>query len=105
MNGAEKVVKHLEMTQAVINHLGSNSLLVKSWSMTIIVAAMVLIGKQDIQSPYFSWCLFFPSWDFGRGYVHLFRVCSGLYEGIIKSMHPTRESREIRVPLSVSSGL
>jgi hypothetical protein len=67
MNGAEKVVKHLEMTQAVINHLGSNSLLVKSWSMTIIVAAMVLIGKQDIQSPYFSWCLFFPSWDFGRG--------------------------------------
>ena len=27
MNGTEKVVKHLEMTQAVINRLGSNSFL------------------------------------------------------------------------------
>ena len=33
MNGTEKVVKHLEMIQAVINRLGSNSFLVKSWSM------------------------------------------------------------------------
>ena len=41
MNGTEKVVEHLKMTQAVINRLGSNSFLVKSWSMTIIVAAMV----------------------------------------------------------------
>ena len=49
----EKVVKHLEMTQAVINRLGSNSFLVKSWSMTIIVAAMILIARQDIQNPYF----------------------------------------------------
>ena len=28
MNGTEKVVKHLEMTQAVINRLGRNSFLV-----------------------------------------------------------------------------
>lgn len=53
MNGTEKVVKHLEMTQAVINRLGSNSFLVKSWSMTIIVASMVLIAKHEIQNPDF----------------------------------------------------
>ena len=60
MNGTEKVVKHLEMIQAVINRLGSNSFLVKSWSMTIIVAAMILIAKQDIPSPYFVLTLTLP---------------------------------------------
>ena len=42
MNGTEKIVKHLEMIQAVINRLGNNSFLLKSWSMTVIVAAAVL---------------------------------------------------------------
>ena len=65
MNGTEKVVKHLEMTQAVINRLGSNSFLVKSWSMTIIVAAMVLIARQDIQNSYFVLVLILPASGFG----------------------------------------
>ena len=64
MNGTEKVVKHLEMTQAVINRLGSNSFLVKSWSMTIIVAAMVLIARQNIQDPYFVLVLILPAIGF-----------------------------------------
>ena len=60
MSGTEKVVKHLEMTQAVINRLGHNSFLLKSWSMTILVAAMVLIAKHDVQSPYFTLVLLIP---------------------------------------------
>lgn len=64
MNGTEKVVKHLEMTQAVINRLGSNSFLVKSWSMTVIVAAMVLIAKHEIQAPYFVLALILPAIGF-----------------------------------------
>ena len=60
MNGIEKVVKHLEMTQSVINRLGRNSFLLKSWSMTILVAAMVLIAKHDLQSPYFALLLLIP---------------------------------------------
>ena len=64
MNGTEKVVKHLEMIQAVINRLGSNSFLVKSWSMTIIVAAMVLIAKPDMQNAYFVLVLIFPAIGF-----------------------------------------
>ena len=48
MNGMEKVVKHLEMTQAIINRLGSNSFQLKGWSMTLIVAAMVLIARYDL---------------------------------------------------------
>lgn len=51
MNGMEKVVKHLEMTQAIINRLGSNSFLLKGWSMTVIVAAMILIAESDLRNP------------------------------------------------------
>lgn len=60
MDGTEKVVKHLEMTQAVINRLGSNSFLLKGWSMTIIVTAMVLIARHDIQHPRLILSLIIP---------------------------------------------
>ena len=53
MEGTEKVVEHLKMTQVVINRLANNCVLVKGWSMTIILAAMVFIAKHDIPSPYF----------------------------------------------------
>ena len=60
MSGTEKVVKHLKMTQAVINRLGRNSFLLKSWSMTILVAAMVLIVIENLQNQYFVLVLFLP---------------------------------------------
>ena len=60
MNGTEKVVKHLEMTQAIINRLGRNSFVLKSWSMTIIVAAMVLVAKPDVPNPYFILVFLIP---------------------------------------------
>lgn len=60
MGGTEKVVKHLEMTQAVINRLGSNSFLLKGWSMTIIVTAMVLIARHDTQNPCLILSLIIP---------------------------------------------
>lgn len=52
MDKQEKVVKHLEMTQGVINRLGSNSFLLKGWSMTIIAAAMVLVARVELDNPY-----------------------------------------------------
>ena len=60
MNGTEKVVKHLEMTQAVINRLGRNGFWIKSWSIILIVAGLVLITKQDIQNSYFVLVLILP---------------------------------------------
>lgn len=60
MNEMEKVVKHLEMIQNVINRMGRNSFLLKSWSMTIIVAAMVLIARHELQNPYLVLALFLP---------------------------------------------
>ena len=60
MNGIEKVVKHLEIIQTVINRLGSNSFQLKSWSMTLIVAAIVLIARYDVQNPCIILALIFP---------------------------------------------
>lgn len=60
MSGTEKVVKHLEITQVVINRLGRNSFLLKSWSMTILIAAMVLIAKENLQNQYSVLTLFLP---------------------------------------------
>ena len=60
MGNEEKVIKHLEMTQAVINRLGSNSFLLKGWSMTVIVAIMVLITRYDMQNPCIVLAVLFP---------------------------------------------
>ncbi len=60
MNGTEKVIKHLEMIQAIINRLGSHSFLLKGWSMTVIVATMVLIARYDVQSPCIVLAVLFP---------------------------------------------
>ena len=60
MNGQEKVIKHLEMTQGVINRLGGNSFLLKSWSMTALVVAMVLMARQDAPNPYLALTLIVP---------------------------------------------
>lgn len=60
MDNGEKIIKHLEMTQAVINRLGSNSFLLKGWSMTVIVTTMVLIARYDMQNPYIVLAVMFP---------------------------------------------
>ena len=60
MDNGEKVIKHLEMTQAIINRLGSNSFLLKGWSMTVIVTTMVLIARYDAQNPLIVLAVMFP---------------------------------------------
>ncbi len=56
----DHVVKHLEMIQGIVNRLGSNSFQLKGWSMTLIVAAVVLIARFDLQSPYIILVLVLP---------------------------------------------
>lgn len=50
MNGTEKVVEHLKIIQSVVDRLGRNSLWTKTWSLTLIVAAMLLIIIDDVQN-------------------------------------------------------
>ena len=52
MEKDERVIKHLEMIQGVVNRLGSNSFMLKGWSMTIIAAAIILISRYGLQNPF-----------------------------------------------------
>ena len=54
MNDTEKVVEHLKMIQAAIDHLGRNSLWIKTWSLSLIVAALILIAIHYVHRPHFS---------------------------------------------------
>ena len=54
MDGTEKVVEHLKMIQAVIDRLGRNSLWIKTWRLSLIVTATILIAIHYVHLPYFS---------------------------------------------------
>lgn len=82
MNGTEKVVKHLEMTQAVINRLGRNGFWIKSWSIILTVAAIVLIAKQDIQNPDFILGLIPGFWILDGYFLRQERLFRQVYDEI-----------------------
>ena len=85
MHDTEKVLEHLKIIQGVINRLGNNSFLVKGWSMTIIVAAMVLIAKEDVENAYFVLGLIFPVlgfWILDGYFIRQERLFRHLYNEI-----------------------
>ena len=52
MEDKAQVIKHLEMIQGVVNRLGHDSFLVKSWSMGILAAGIIFIARSEMQSGY-----------------------------------------------------
>ena len=42
MNNSEKVVKHLEMIQGVVNRLGENSFKIKGWSIILLFVSGII---------------------------------------------------------------
>ncbi|RKU19035.1 hypothetical protein C6501_01815 [Candidatus Poribacteria bacterium] len=50
MNGTEKVVKHLEMIQAVIKRMAINSLFVKGASLLLVITSQVLFVSMVLSS-------------------------------------------------------
>ena len=51
MDGTEKVLEHLKMTQAIIDRLNRNSFWVKTLSVALIISAMVLVAIQGEKYP------------------------------------------------------
>ncbi|CAB5506423.1 hypothetical protein [Bathymodiolus thermophilus thioautotrophic gill symbiont] len=47
MDDKEQVVKHLEITQGVVNRLAGNSFSIKGWSMAILAAAILFIARSN----------------------------------------------------------
>ena len=50
MKEKDLVVKHLEIIQGIINRLGHDSFLIKSWSMTLLVGGIILLARSEVAS-------------------------------------------------------
>ena len=60
MNDNERVLKHLEFIQGVVNRLGSNAFLLKGWSMTVLVAGSLLMVRLRPDRPLLALMLLVP---------------------------------------------
>jgi hypothetical protein len=58
----EKKIKHLELTQGVINRMANNSFLLKGWSVTLSSALFALAAKDS--NPFFVYIAYFPCLTF-----------------------------------------
>ena len=64
MDDKDRVIKHLEMIQGIVNRLGHDSFLVKGWSMAILVAALVFISKSQMENECFILLFLIPVFGF-----------------------------------------
>lgn len=60
MTGKAQVVKHLEIIQGVVNRLGHDSFLIKGWSMAVLVAGIIFISRNQIQSEWIILAFILP---------------------------------------------
>ena len=60
MNNSDRVVKHLELIQGVVNRLGGNSFLLKGWSMTVLVGGSLLMVRIRSDQPQLALTLLVP---------------------------------------------
>lgn len=64
MNNNERILKHLEFIQGVVNRLGRNSLLLKGWSMAGLVAGALLMVRLRPDQPLLALTLLMPVFGF-----------------------------------------
>lgn len=64
MNNNERILKHLEFIQGVVDRLGRNSFLLKGWSMTILVAGALLMMRLRPDQSLFALTLLIPVFGF-----------------------------------------
>jgi hypothetical protein len=86
VGGKERVVKHLEITQGVINRLANNSFLIKGWSMTILAAAILFIARvESDNSVYLTLSFVIPVisfWVLDGYFLWQERLFRGIYNDI-----------------------
>lgn len=98
MNDKEQVIKHLEMIQGVINRLANNSFLVKTWSITIISAAILFISRNQSCSEYIILSFLIPVlgfWILDGYFLWQERVFRGIYDDV-----RTQESTNFEMTVS-----
>lgn len=81
----DKKIKHLELIQAVINRMASNSFLIKGWTVTLVAAILGLANKESNKS--FIAVVCFPIlmfWILDAFFLHQEKLFRALYEDVRK---------------------
>ncbi|MEK6374711.1 MAG: hypothetical protein AABO58_18690 [Acidobacteriota bacterium] len=84
----EKKTKHLEMLQAVISRLASNSFTIKGWGTTLVAALLAYIAKDG--KPQNAWIVLMPTvvfWGLDAYYLGLERAFRDLYKQVSGQSH------------------
>ena len=64
MEPSERVTKHLEFIQGIVNRLGGNAFLLKGWSMTVLVGGSLLMIRFVPDQPLLALTLLLPVFGF-----------------------------------------
>jgi len=81
----ETKIAHLGMIQAVINRMGSNSFLIKGWTITLVAALFALAQKESNSK--FMYLAYFPAvifWALDGYYLRQERLFRKLYDAVRK---------------------
>lgn len=82
----EKKLKHLEFIQNAINRMANNSFIIKGWCITLVVALIALLEKEDINKCYIAFSflplLFF--WFLDAYFIKVERQYRKLYDEVRK---------------------
>jgi len=77
-------IAHLQMVQAVITRMGSNSFLLKGWSVTLVAALFALAAASKV-NPLFVFLAYFPAfafWSLDAYFLRQERLFRKLYDHV-----------------------
>ena len=85
----DKIIKHLEMIQGIVNRLARNSFLLKGWSITLLSATLVVVARDDMQNSLHAFFLIlalpvFGFWTLDGYYLYQERIFRKLYDEVRK---------------------
>ncbi len=98
----EKVIAHLGFIQGIITRMGTNSFLLKGWSVTL-VAAMFALAVKDADKRFMILAYFpvFVFWILDGFFLHQEKLFRKLYEevasGVVSSDQFTLDTSPVRV--------
>ncbi len=96
----ERKLAHLEMVQAVVTRMASNSFQIKGWSVTL-VAALFALAAVDDTNVIFVYLSCFPAmmfWVLDAYFLHQERLFRKLYDNV-----RTREESQINFSMSTAA--
>jgi hypothetical protein len=85
----EFLFKESEITQNIINRMGTNSFLIKGWAITLIVASLLLGGASYY--PYVAFLPWLMFWYLDAYFLRVEKLYRKLYSWLIKNRETNQE--------------